>query len=655
MKQIFSYILPALLIGIYLTGIVILNLQTQKVEVEEQINKEKFKGELFRTFNSIEEIKSFITNYRTQLRIHDVLPFVESTLDFASRQDHFTGYLLSQSDSTPSYYSRTNIQVEGVDEPDAVKTDGKYIYISYKERILIIKAYPAAEAKIISEIKLNFDKKSNSSLYYQTLLYVYQDKLIVILSPQYMSMLDIPPHEYPTLYTIILIYDIKERSNPNLEWNVTIEGKYVASRMIKENVYIVTGNSIYGNEVKLPVIFNDNNEIKVEPNDVYYTPYIDTAFQISLLVHLNVINKMIKYKGFLLGTTNTVYVSLNNIYITQYEFSSFWLRENINPNKERDYTIIHRLNIEDGIKYEAVGKVPGFVLNQFSMDEYDGYFRIATTSLIVETKLFSSREIVIPINNVYILNMNLEIVGKIEGIEKGERIYAARFVKDKCYLVTFRVMDPLSVIDLSNVRKPKILGYLKIPGFSTYLHPINETHIIGIGQENWVNVKISLFDVSNFNNPKEVSKIVIGNYSNIASSEVLRNHKAFLYDSKRKLFILPFLISDSKIVPTFVSPSGVAYGYEQIFYDRVIFLVFEIRDKLYIKGEIVHVDFEEITKKITERRHVYIVPELMRSLFIEDFLYTISFSYNFLYTVTFFNKLKINNIYTLEEIKEIEF
>jgi uncharacterized secreted protein with C-terminal beta-propeller domain len=141
MKQIFSYILPALLIGIYLTGIVILNLQTQKVEVEEQINKEKFTGELFRTFNSIEEIKSFITNYKTQLRIHDVLPFVESTLDFASRQDHFTGYLLSQSDSTPSYYSRTNIQVEGVDEPDAVKTDGKYIYISYKERILIIKAY----------------------------------------------------------------------------------------------------------------------------------------------------------------------------------------------------------------------------------------------------------------------------------------------------------------------------------------------------------------------------------------------------------------------------------------------------------------------------------------------------------------------------------
>ena len=183
--------------------------------------------------------------------------------------------------------------------------------------------------------------------------------------------------------------------------------------------------------------------------------------------------------------------------------------------------------------------MPGRVLNQFSMDEYNGFFRIATT-------VWSGS----PKNSVYVLDAeSLEIVGKLEGLAVGERIYSARFVGDKCYLVTFKKVDPFFVIDLSLPHMPRVLGWLKIPGFSTYLHPINETLILGIGKETveaktgnfaWFQgVKISLFDVSNFTNPREVSRIVIGDRG--SDTPVLRNHRAFVFDKRYNLIYLPVI------------------------------------------------------------------------------------------------------------------
>jgi uncharacterized secreted protein with C-terminal beta-propeller domain len=668
MKQIFSYILPALLIGIYLIGIVILNLQTQKVAPAEeiQVNKEKF-----RTFYSIEEIKSFIARYSTQQS--DFLFRLGSTIEQFSGPPSLpapipTPTVIRQesTQSTPSYYSKTNVQVEGVDEPDVVKTDGMYIYAVTDKGIVIVKAYPVEESGIISKIDLK-KKQNEPYLYYefQILLYVYNNKLIVIdrsvvyNEPLDVYFTDIYSSRYykpPVIYTNVLIYDIKDRAQPKLEWNVTIEGDYVASRMIEENVYIITASPVYLQyEITLPTIYDNNKEIKVKPNNIYYTPYIDTAFRFTLLVHLNLMNKSIEYKGFLLGVTNTIYVSLKNIYITQYIYSQRWIGRTSTITSEQDYTIIHRINIQNGIRYEAAGKVPGFVLNQFSMDEYEEYFRVATTSMVFDRETFTTTS-----NNIYILNMDLKIIGKIEGIEKGERIYAARFVQEKCYLVTFRQIDPFFVIDLSNVQEPKILGYLKIPGFSTYLHPINETMVLGIGEEGWRKIKISLFDVSDFNNPKEISKIIIGNQSDYAYSEALHEHKAFLYDPKRKLVILPFTIEARAILPVNVTMLQTTYKYSLIVsYDWNGFLVFEIKDKIYLKGNITQAGYEDMLERVKDiiqdlmrynwnygysYQIINLPVKFMRVLFIEDFLYTLS---NL--------KLKINNIHTLEEIKEIKF
>jgi uncharacterized secreted protein with C-terminal beta-propeller domain len=231
-----------------------------------------------------------------------------------------------------------------------------------------------------------------------------------------------------------------------------------------------------------------------------------------------------------------MYVSLGNIYVTYPTWS-----------EQGDYTSIYRVRVNGSeLTFEAKGNVLGYVLNQYSMDEYNGHFRLATTSQKNQTQQ----------NNVYVLDMNLNITGKVENLAKEERIYSARFMGDKCYLVTFRQVDPFFVLDMSNPAEPKVAGELKIPGYSSYLHPYDENHVIGLGKEgNYV--KLSLFDVSNVYAPTEIAKFVVdGDYTDPAAydnstgwptnlfdytdSEALNDPKAFLFDSQKDgLLVIP--------------------------------------------------------------------------------------------------------------------
>ena len=180
------------------------------------------------------------------------------------------------------------------------------------------------------------------------------------------------------------------------------------------------------------------------------------------------------------------------------------------------------------------------------MDEYNGYLRIATS-----IRDWRYRDYMV--NNLYIIK-DSEIVGKIENFEKGERIYAVRFLGNKAYVVTYRETDPLFVVDLSDPKNPKIIGKLKIPGYSTYLHPISDDLMIGIGKDS-SKVKVSLFDVSDMENPKELDKFVLDEYW----SPSLSNHHAFLYDNETKKLIVPagtkfyiFKVKNNKIDLLFV-------------------------------------------------------------------------------------------------------
>ena len=246
-------------------------------------------------------------------------------------------------------------------------------------------------------------------------------------------------------------------------------------------------------------------------------------------------------ESFLVGSATTLYSSPSNMYIAYQRTipTQRWnemrpaLQEQIaSPGYNQEGTIIHKFSMNNGkVRYVASGDVPGHLLNQFSLDEYEDHLRVATT---VEGWTGSRAYL---FNNVYVLDDDMQTVGRIEYIAPDERIYSSRFIGDRLYLVTFKRIDPFFVIDLSDPARPGILGMLKIPGFSDYLHPYDKNHIIGIGRETAENqwggvstegLKLALFDVSDVNNPAMIDKVEIGVSG--SDSEALRDHKAFLFD-----------------------------------------------------------------------------------------------------------------------------
>jgi len=201
-------------------------------------------------------------------------------------------------------------------------------------------------------------------------------------------------------------------------------------------------------------------------------------------------------------------------------------------------TVVVRIDT-DSLRIKNSGSFPGRLLNEFSIDEYDDYLRVASTIdyTMVGRIMWFVRfpNIASSKNAVYVLDKDMNIVSSVEDLGITERIYSARFMGDKAYLVTFRQIDPFYVIDLSNPYRPYKAGELKIPGYSSYLHPLDRDLIVGIGKDG-ASVKISLFDVSDPSDPKETDKYVL---SSVYWSDVLSNYRAFLLDKRFKVFFVP--------------------------------------------------------------------------------------------------------------------
>ena len=200
--------------------------------------------------------------------------------------------------------------------------------------------------------------------------------------------------------------------------------------------------------------------------------------------------------------------------------------------RELEKTGIVKINL-DNFKIDANGEVPGYPLNQFALDEYDGNLRIATT-VGERTGSFYWIGRGESLNDVYVLDKNLKEKGSVLNLGETERVYSVRFVGEMAYVVTFRQIDPFYVLDLSDPSNPELKGELKIPGYSSYLHPISDDTILGIGKEG-SKVKLSLFDVSDPTDPQEVSKYMLDEYW----SEAVNNHHAFLLDKKHEVFFIP--------------------------------------------------------------------------------------------------------------------
>ena len=435
------------------------------------------------------------------------------------------------------------------------------------------------------------------------------DRLVVFESPRYIfegnGMIPRIPH-YTSVKTIIRIYDVSDKENPLMVGVISVNGSYFSSRMIGDYVYVIVNQPaiILKGEVPLPAIALGDKVHKVRATDIKYSNTTDYSYTFTIILSFNIKNyKEATYKVFLLGATRCIYVSQRNIYITIPRFVG------------KEATEIHRIHIEDGsVIHVADGIVPGYILNQFSMDEYKGYFRIATTTGR------SQRNSEVMKNNIYVLSLDLEVVGRLEGLAPNERIYSARFVGDRCYLVTFMWVDPFFVIDLSDPENPRELGRLKIPGFSRYLHPYDENYIIGIGMEE-SSVKISLFNVSDLSNPEEVDKYVVPWRS---STPALWDHKSILFSKSRDLLVIPITIMEKHL-----SWRG-AY-------------VFNITvDGIRLRGTISHMNS---ISNIPKKGYVEPLSEypVKRALYIGDILYTLSDL-----------KIKMNSLEDLSLIGEVK-
>ena len=484
------------------------------------------------TFSSYEELTEFLKNNTQPQSTYASLytpNFVAITPFALAASASAASSSSNQGESTgTTQYSSTNVQVAGVDEADTVKTDGEYIYLVTGNNVSILRAYPTDQAQLVSTITI-----SNIT---PVGIFVSGDRLAVLGTQSIMSQQVISGTEitFTNTTTTAQIYDISDRTNPELLTTFTASGSYFSSRMIGDFVYLIasepalytdeTPSNITVDTINVPKLGMNGNTTEVAPSDIYYSNTTDSYFVFTTIVALNIQNtaESPSYKTLTLGGTSTIYVSLNNIYITF---------------PEQDQTLICRVHIEDStINPDAEGEVPGSVFDQYSMDEYNGYFRIATTNTtwitglepVIGAPMIPSQfmngsgsyrvVIVTPFpfasagaHNVYVLDQNLSIVGRLENIAPDEIFHSARFVDDRCYLVTFQRADPLFVINLTDPANPAILGNLTVSGYSDYLYPYDDNHLIGVGKETveadegtaslYQGIKLALFDVSNVSNP----------------------------------------------------------------------------------------------------------------------------------------------------------
>lgn len=499
--------------------------------------------------------------------------------------------------ATGRTYSTTNVQVRGVDEADIIKTDGTYIYVVTGNTLRIVRAYPPDGAGVISTQKFTGVPQA---------LYVSDDRLVLICDVNKpVDYWDCPAgrcNQNPRTVekTQAFIYSVKDPAHPELVRVLEIDGRYKDSRLIGTKLYFVTNGWIDTRSVTLEFPKIDDSKSGTSVLPVYYFDQKDREFYLTSIGTADIrSDEPVNARAFLVGSAGTVYVSATHLYIAVPDSNNY---------RAPASTAIYSFEIDDGrITYAAKGVVDGTLLNQYSMDEYDGNLRVATTVVDQKARWSSTYSMVTVLDN------RMNVIGTVDDIAPNERIYAARFLGDRLYMVTFRETDPFFVIDLSQPEHPKILGELHIPGFSSYLHPYDATHIIGIGKQSaGGGLKIALFDVADVCEPRLTGEVTLG--AGGSDSEVLRDAKAFLFDREKNILVLPV-----HIVETARSPSPVnSQTFNQVMPRPAEWggaYVFGVSPSkgFSLKGTVIHYQGTGGS-----------YPEVRRSLYIEDTLYTMS-------------------------------
>lgn len=552
----------------------------------------------------------------------------------------------STSSSSSKDYSTTNIQVENVDEADITKTDGDFIYSLSDDKVVITDVQDPNNIKVASKIAISSGVPED--------LILYNNKLVIISAETSSSTW------YTSKYnTIVDIYNIDNKENPIKVKNYKLFEPYYTSRCIGNRLYVISSGNLRKESDKIVTYYTENNkQIDLDLDNMFYLKNVDTNMQTLIsTVDLDNPTENVSIQSYLIDISNA-YVSENNIYLLDQDYGyndvipisslfslkgalGIWDYENDFSYSNRT-TYIYKFNINnDGsVKYDTKTKVSGQTINQFSIDEYDGNLRVA---------LYDNNG-----SRVVVFDKNLDKIGETSYLAKGETMYSSRFIGTKAYLVTYKTIDPLYVIDLSNPSNPTVLGELKIPGYSTYLHPYDENHLIGIGMETEEKInrnssgkvistsavitgmKMALFDVSDVNNPKQISSTVIGDKR--TTSAILTNHKALLFSKEKELLAIPVnnYDEDFEITNSSESYSSIVSSYTNYnkSYISEGYLVYKINldDGFNLKGAITH-DYTKSNYSYSTKTN------LLRGLYIEDNLYTISES-----------TIKVNKLDNLELI-----
>lgn len=569
-------------------------------------------------------------------------------------------------DDSPEH-SDTNNQVVGVDEADSVKTDGNYIYLADKNSFRILKSWPAPDTKEIAKVPISGTAKK---------LFILDDRALVY------SARDGSGQTYPTnectygYYCaptgdgspyMISIFDIKDRKNPKLLREIKVGSSLLAARRIGDAIHTVFtreniasfGQLKYYPEKLDPCtatkaeIYNayanllaENLKILKEatPADVF--PVVeDKLYQgtttkenpspmsncdSAMIASINDGQQLLTLLSFSINTNDPtqattilsrpgfVYSSADNLYIAvpRTQTSDYGWYEDMDSTEALTLHQFQLEHLSPKANYIASGLVDGRVLSQFSMDEFNGNIRVATTSGYVSSYDSSAK------NQITILqrkNNTLQTIGHLDNIAPTEDIRAVRFDKEKAYVVTFKKTDPLFVIDLADPTQPKILGELKIPGYSTYMHKMDDNHLLTIGLDAddvgdfawFTGVALQIFDVSNPIDPKLKYKHVIGTRG--STSEALTNHLAFTYYAPKNVLSIPMTICEG-------GSGGGNYGNDLTFSGLMVFDV-TTSQGFNEKGRLAFPlsDYTTCYNWWTDASS-----QVKRSLIIEDYVYALS-------------------------------
>lgn len=499
------------------------------------------------TATDYDEVYTYLQSYQDELDSSSVTGSTDSgivmysteTADSGARTDSSS----SSSDSSTASaravdtsFSDTNVRTESVGEADIVKTDGSYLYtLKANSQEISIVDIRSDQMKVVSNISLNENFQASE-------FYLSDQKLFVLGNMQNTQV----DSDSKTLYrgscTRIQTYDLADINNPKSIGTVDQSGYYRTSRFKDGYLYVFSDYYIYDTITKkdypsyVPLV-GDN---LLKQSNIYLpTNHAADQYLVVSSVSASSPDKAADQKA-VMSENGEVYVGENNIYIYEYANSSI-LADNL---AAKNQTILRKLSYNKGkLSGSAQGKVKGYLNDSFSIDEYDNTLRLVTT---VTHNVGSSSQS----NSVYVLDADLKTIGKIEDLAKNEQVYSARFLGDTGYFVTYEQTDPLFSVDFSDPENPKILGKLKIPGFSEYLHFYSDNLLLGIGMDTDENgitngVKISMFDISDPSDVKEVSKYTLDQYY---YSDVFSDYRAALVDPEKNLIGFPLSGSANQYV-----------------------------------------------------------------------------------------------------------